>query len=142
MSGFFSQIAGSLLGSSAPVTAALPGILGQLLGTAEGSTGGALPVLLAQFEQAGLGEHVQSWLGNNQNLVLTAEQVVAAIPPEQLDAMAEKVGIPRAEMAAVLAHVLPHAVDAATPNGQLPASGATPAASPDFASLIGNIFKG
>jgi uncharacterized protein YidB (DUF937 family) len=139
MSGFFSQMASSLLGNGA-VTSVLPGLLGQLLGTAEGSTGGALPVILAQLENAGLGEQVKSWLGPDSNLPITAEHILAAIPPEQLNAMADKLGLPHAEVAAILAEVLPHAVDHATPDGQVPAEGA-PAPAVDYAGLIGSIFK-
>lgn len=136
MSGFLSQIAGSLMSNPA-VTAAVPGLLSQLLGSAEGSGAGGLPGIIAMFEQAGLGQQVQSWVGNGNNLAITAEHVIAAIPPDQLNAMADKVGLPHDQVAAVLAQVLPHAVDHATPDGQVPAA-AAPA--PDFGALLGKLF--
>ncbi len=138
MSGFFSQIAGSLLSGGSPVAAALPGVLSQLLGTTEGATGGSLPVLLAAFENAGLGDKVKSWLGPNENVLLTAEEVVQAIPPEQLNALADRAGIPHDQLASVLAQVLPHAVDHATPDGQVPAEGAD---LPNMESLISKILS-
>jgi uncharacterized protein YidB (DUF937 family) len=143
MSGFFSQLASNLLGNPAvtsAVTAALPGIMTQLLGAAEGATGGGLGGILAQLENAGLGAQVKSWLGPDSNLPITAEHILAAIPPEQLNAMADKVGLPHDQMAAILAHVLPHAVDHVTPDGQVPPAGA-PAASIDYAALIGAVLK-
>jgi len=136
MSGFFSQIAGSLLGNPA-VTAAVPGLLGQLLGSAEGANAGGLPGIIAMFEQAGLGAQVQSWVGNGNNLAITAEHVIAAIPPEQLNALADKAGIPHEQVAEVLAQVLPHAVDHATPDGQVPTEAA---AAPDFAGLVSKLL--
>ncbi len=143
MSGFFSQMASSLLGNAAvtsAVASALPGIMTQLLGTAEGATGGGLGGVLAQLENAGLGAQVKSWLGPDSNLPITAEHIIAAIPPEQLNAMADKLGLPHAQVAAILAQVLPHAVDQATPDGQVPATGAA-APSIDYAALIGAVLK-
>lgn len=118
MSGFFGQI-GGLMNSGA--IAALPGLLTQIVGTAQGATGGGLPSLLQQFENAGLGEHVTSWLGSGDNLPLTAEHVIAAIPPEQLEGWASHMGISAAELAPVLAQILPHAIDHATPAETPPA---------------------
>lgn len=119
MSGFFGQI-GGLMGSGA--IAALPGLLTQIVGTAQGAAGGGLPSLLQQFENAGLGEHVSSWLGSGDNLPLTVEHVVAAIPAEQLEGWASHLGISTEELAPVLAQFLPHAIDQATPEETVPAS--------------------
>lgn len=136
MSGFFGQIAG-MIGSSGAV-AAIPGLLTQILGTAQGAAGGGLPALLQQFENAGLGEQVKSWLGSGENLPLTPEHVIAAIPPEQLEAWAAKAGISSEELAPILAHVLPHAIDHATPDGEVPA---TDVPLPNLESIIGRLFS-
>ena len=145
MSGFLSQILGG--GGS--------GLLTQFLGTAEGATGGGLQVLItqvlgttqggaggiqsliSQFESAGLGEHIKSWVGTGENLPITAEQVNQAIPQEQLAAWAEKFGLPADKISGLLAEVLPHAVDHATPEGTVPPAGA---AMPDIASLMGKLM--
>ena len=134
MSGFLSQMVGSLLGSG-PAAAAAPALLQQLLGSGGGA--GGLAGVLAQFENAGMGDQVKSWVGSGDNLPLTAEHVLAAIPPEQLAALGEKVGLPHDQVAAVLAQVLPHAVDHATPDGAVPAEGAP---APDFAGLISKLL--
>ena len=52
--------------------AVLPAVLGQVLGN--GGRGG-LSAIVAKLEQAGFGEQVRSWLGNGQNLPITAEQL-------------------------------------------------------------------
>jgi uncharacterized protein YidB (DUF937 family) len=136
MSGFFGQITGMLSGSG--VLSMVPGLLTQVLGTAQGAAGGGLPALLQQFENAGLGEQVKSWLGSGENLPLSAEQVLSAIPPEQLEAWAAKTGLPPEQVAAILAHVLPHAVDHATSNGELPPENGE---LPDMTTVIGRLFS-
>jgi uncharacterized protein YidB (DUF937 family) len=138
MSGFFSQIVGGLMANSGGIATALPGMLTQLLGSAQGAAGGGLPGLLAQFENAGLGQQVSSWLGNGENLPLTAEQIVAAIPAEQLDEWAAKVGVSHEQLTNVLAQILPHAIDHATPEGTVPTEGQ---AAPDLSGLIGRFFR-
>ena len=107
MSEFISQIAGQLLASG--------GVLSQILGTAEGATGGTLEVLIAQFENAGFSNQVRSWLGKGTNLPITSENVTAAIPPEQMQIWADKAGITQEQLAIVLADVLPQAIAQASP---------------------------
>ena len=50
-------------------SAVLPVVLSEVLGN--GSQGG-LSAIVAKLEQAGLGEQVKSWIGNGQNLPITA----------------------------------------------------------------------
>jgi uncharacterized protein YidB (DUF937 family) len=137
MSGFFGQALGGLLGGGG--AAALPGLLTQIVGAGQGAAGGGLPALLQQFESAGLAEHVQSWLGSGENLPLTAEQVASAIPVETLEGWAQHLGVPAEAVPGLLAQVLPHAVDQATPNGTA-APEAT--ATPNFGALVGKLFGG
>lgn len=137
MSGFFSQIVGSLAGNGG-LASALPGMLTQLLGSAQGAAGGGLPGLLAQLENAGLGPQVASWVGGGENMPIAAEHILAAIPPEQLDSWAAKVGVSHEQLATVLAEVLPHAIDHATPNGELPPQDAP---APDLSGVLGKFFR-
>jgi uncharacterized protein YidB (DUF937 family) len=138
MSGFFGQALGSLLGSGGG-TAALPGLLTQIVGTGEGAAGGGLPALLQQFEAAGLGEHVRSWVGGGENLPISAAQVASAIPAEQLEGWAQQLGVPADAVPGLLAHVLPHAVDQATPEGT---AAPEAVAAPNFGALVGRLFGG
>jgi uncharacterized protein YidB (DUF937 family) len=138
MSGFFGQALGSLLGNSG-AAAGLPGLLTQIVGSGEGAPGGGLPALLQQFEAAGLGEQVKSWVGTGANLPISAEQVAAAIPADKLQGWAQQLGVPPEAVSGLLAKVLPHAVDQATPAGTA-APEAT--ATPDFGSLVGRLFGG
>ena len=133
MSGFLGQILGGLAGSAPAVT----GMLTQLLGAAEGANAGGFPGLIAQFENAGLGTQLRSWIGDGANLPVTAEQIAAAIPPEHLAAWSAKLGVPEPQVAEMLAQILPHAVDHATPAGVVPEAGA---AAPDMSGLLGRLM--
>eukprot|EP01037_Dinobryon_pediforme_P016072 gene16071-16244_t len=128
---------GGLMGGGG-LAQALPGILTQLVGNAQGAAGGGLPGLLAQFENAGLGQQVASWVGPGENLPIAAEHILQAIPPETLDGWAAKVGVSHEQLATVLAQVLPHAVDHATPDGTVPPEGAP---APDLAGLLGRFLR-
>jgi len=129
MSGFIGQILGGLAGSGP----AFAGILTQLVGAAEGANAGGIPGLIAQFENAGLGSQIQSWIGGGENLPVTADQVTAALPPEQLAAWSEKLGVPQEQLAQMLAEILPHAVDHATPAGIIPTQSSS---APDLSGLL------
>jgi uncharacterized protein YidB (DUF937 family) len=136
MSGFFGQALGSLLGNSG-AAAGLPGLLTQIVGTGEGAAGGGLPALLQQLQAAGLGEHVKSWVGTGANMPVSADQIASAIPADRLQGWAQQIGVAPEALTGLLAQVLPHAVDQATPNGTAE-PGAT--AMPDLGALVGRLF--
>ena len=96
------------------------GNLAQLLGIAEGATGGGLEALLAQLENAGLAKKVRSWIGHGHNLPVTPEELAAALPPEQVEAWAKQAGTTPEALLKVLAEALPQVIDHATPEGKLP----------------------
>jgi uncharacterized protein YidB (DUF937 family) len=134
MSGVFGQLAGSLF-SNPSVQQALPGLLSQLMSSG-GGAGGGLAGLLGQLQSAGLGEQVASWVGNGENKPVAPEQLAQALPAEQVQSMAQQAGTSPEALLQLLAHALPHAVDHATPNGEVPAEGGTP----DIAGMIGRLF--
>jgi uncharacterized protein YidB (DUF937 family) len=97
--------------------AVLPAVLGEVLGT--GNQGG-LNAIVAKLQQAGLGNQVSSWLGNGQNLPITADQIKQVLGSDVVRQLAAKYNIPVDQISEVLAHQLPVAVDQASPNGKLP----------------------
>ena len=97
--------------------AVLPAVLGEVLGT--GGQGG-LSAIVAKLQQAGLGNQVNSWLGSGQNLPITADQIKQVLGSNVVRQLAAKYNIPVDQIAEVLAHQLPLAVDQASPNGKLP----------------------
>src|ERR1700735_2795020 len=98
-------------------TAVLPVVLSQVLGN--GSQGG-LSAIVAKLQQAGLGDQVKSWIGNGQNLPITAEQLQQVLGSDTVKQRAPKYTIPVDQLSEVLAHQLPLAVDHASLDGKLP----------------------
>ena len=97
--------------------AVLPAVLSEVMGT--GGQGG-LSAIVAKLEQAGLGEQVKSWIGNGQNLPISADQLRQVLGNDTVRQLAAKYNIPVDQLSEVLAHQLPVAVDHASPDGKLP----------------------
>jgi uncharacterized protein YidB (DUF937 family) len=97
--------------------AVVPAVLGEVLG--KGGQGG-LSAIVAKLQQSGLGDQVKSWIGNGQNLPITAEQLQQVLGSDIVKQLAARFNIPVDQLAKVLAQLLPAAVDHASPNGKLP----------------------
>lgn len=97
-------------------SAVLPVVLGEVLGT--GSQGG-LNAIVAKLQQAGFGEQVKSWLGNGQNLPITADQLKQVLGSDAVKQLAARFNIPVDQITQILAQQLPAAVDRASPDGKL-----------------------
>jgi uncharacterized protein YidB (DUF937 family) len=97
--------------------AVLPVVLSEVLGN--GSQGG-LNAILAKLQQAGFGDQVKSWIGNGQNLPITADQLQQVLGSDTVKQLAARFNIPVDQLAKVLAQQLPLAVDHASPDGKLP----------------------
>jgi uncharacterized protein YidB (DUF937 family) len=98
--------------------AVVPVVLSEVLGN--GSQGGGLNAIVAKLQQAGLGDQVKSWIGNGQNLPITAEQLQQVLGSDTVKQLAARFNIPIDQLGPVLAQVLPTVVDHASPNGKLP----------------------
>jgi uncharacterized protein YidB (DUF937 family) len=97
--------------------AVVPVVLSEVLGN--GSQGG-LNAIVAKLQQAGFGDQVKSWIGNGQNLPITAEQLQQVLGNDTVKQLAARINIPIDQLAKVLAQQLPTAVDHASPDGELP----------------------
>jgi uncharacterized protein YidB (DUF937 family) len=97
--------------------AVLPVVLSEVMGN--GSQGG-LSAIVAKLQQAGLGDQVKSWIGNGQNLPITAEQLQQVLGSDTVKQLAARYNIPVDQLSKVLAQQLPAAVDKASPDGKLP----------------------
>ena len=76
---------------------------------------GNLQNIVSQFEQGGLGNLVQSWVGTGANLPISAEQLQSVLGNEQVAGIAKSLGIDTAQVA----NVLPGLIDHLTPNGHV-----------------------
>jgi len=99
--------------------AVVPVVLSEVLGN--GSQGG-LNAIVAKLQQAGFGDQVKSWIGNGQNLPITAEQLQQALGSDTAKQLAARFNIPLDQLTRMLAQQLPQAVDHASPSGTLPHS--------------------
>ena len=96
---------------SSPSSASLPDP-----GTITGGLGG----LLKQFQQAGFGDTINSWINTGPNKAVAPAQVSDALGPEIIDMLSQRTGLPRDQVASILSQVLPQIVDQLTPDGRLP----------------------
>ena len=98
------------------------GLLGGLLGAVGGggAAGGGLQSLLSAFEQNGMGQIAQSWVGNGANQPVSPSQVQQVFGDDQVQSMADKTGMPKQDLLSELSRILPSMVDRMTPNGQVP----------------------
>jgi uncharacterized protein YidB (DUF937 family) len=115
----------------------LGALLGQLTGAEQGSAEGThsalqdtlglnqpggIAALVEQFTSNGMAEHVQSWIGNGSNLPITAEQVQQVLSNDQVKALVQRTGLSTDTLLPLVAKLLPHAVDQATPGGAPPST--------------------
>lgn len=108
--------------SSDPKAALLQAALSMLTNN-QGGQGGGLGGLLNQFNQAGLGNIVSSWVGTGENQPISAQQIQDALGNSHLGQLAESAGLSQSDAAQHLSELLPGLIDKLTPNGQLPESG-------------------
>jgi uncharacterized protein YidB (DUF937 family) len=85
---------------------------------------GGVSGLQKMFQEKGLGEVVASWVGNGQNLPISAEQLQGALHSDALQQVAQKAGLDPSQLTSMMSQLLPHVVDKLTPNGQAPDTGA------------------
>ncbi|CAN5865930.1 YidB family protein [soil metagenome] len=85
--------------------------------------GGGIGGLAAKLQQGGLGGVFDSWIGHGQNLPISAEQVDNVLGADMVAGIARQLGLNNGDVAAQLSQVLPHVVDALTPQGHVPAQG-------------------
>jgi len=122
------SILGSMLGGGQaqqggqPQQGGLGGALGGMLGG--GGAAGGLGGLLSKFQQAGLGNVAQSWVGSGPNQQVTPDQLHQVFGDEQVNQWSQQSGMPKHDLLSQLSQYLPHAVDQMTPQGQVPAEGA------------------
>ena len=100
------------------------GVLGMLLGYISSPQVGGISGLQQMFQQKGLGNLVSSWIGNGQNLPISADQLQNVLHGSALENIAAQSGMNAGQVSSLLSQMLPHLVDKLTPNGQTPDAGA------------------
>lgn len=108
-------------GGSAGNLGGLAGALGGLL--ANNGEHGGLGGLVSKFEQAGMGDVINSWVGKGENAPISGGQLNQVLGSDTVSAIAQKLGINSAALLPMLATILPTLIDHLTPKGQVPAEG-------------------
>ena len=81
---------------------------------------GGLGGLLHGFEQNGMGQVAQSWIGSGQNQTVAPTQVQQAIGPDIIRELAQRTGRSEQDVAQQLSQELPDIVNRLTPQGRMP----------------------
>ncbi|KVA20998.1 hypothetical protein WL99_35605 [Burkholderia cepacia] len=84
---------------------------------------GGLNGLIEKFKAGGAGDIIGSWVGNGENQPISADTLQNVLGSDVVGSLASKVGIDPSQASSILAQVLPHVVNGATPNGEVPAGG-------------------
>ena len=121
--GLFDQLAGNLLSDvlggnaqqqgQSPLLQAAMGLIQQ---------NGGLPGLLSKFEQAGFGEHAQSWVSSGTNLPISGDQIKQVLGTGAIANIASQLGQDHGQVSSGLAQLLPQLVNQLTPTGSVPAN--------------------
>jgi uncharacterized protein YidB (DUF937 family) len=97
------------------------GLGGLLAGGAAGSVlSGELNDLLKQFQQAGQGSAVNSWVGSGPNNPVTPDILSKVLDSDQVKTLMAHSGLTKDEVMSALSQHLPQLVNELTPNGRVP----------------------
>ncbi|MDR3416227.1 MAG: YidB family protein [Nevskia sp.] len=83
---------------------------------------GGIPGIISKFQQAGLGQHIDSWVSSGANLPVSADQLHQVLGSGAIAGIASQLGMDHAQAGAGLAQLLPQLISQLTPNGSVPAN--------------------
>jgi uncharacterized protein YidB (DUF937 family) len=119
--GFLTSLIEKITGTHATVGTGQPaGLMEVITGLLTNPETGGIQGLVNRFKEKGLGDVVSSWISTGSNLPITAEQIQSVLGNEQIQSIAQKLGLSPSDAANRLASALPEAIDKLTPNGELP----------------------
>jgi uncharacterized protein YidB (DUF937 family) len=123
--GLFDSIAGQVAQQAASALSSKHSadgnqLMAMLTGLLNNPEIGGIDGLVSAFQKNGLGDVVASWISNNTNLPISAEQIQSVLGQGPLQDVASKMGLSSGDVASALSERLPGLVDQLTPNGQLP----------------------
>jgi uncharacterized protein YidB (DUF937 family) len=133
--GLFDSVLGAVTGQ-VQQQGGLANVLGGLLSD-NGEMGG-LGGLVEKFKQGGMGDQVNSWIGNGENMPISAEQISQILGSDTVRNIASQLGIDPDQATQQLSAMLPGLIDKLTPNGQAPEGGL--GNSGDLMGMLGGIL--
>ncbi len=93
--------------------------LSALTGSGTESDGFDIAELASKFSGGGLGDAVQSWLGDGANESVSAEQVTNSLGADKIAGFAAKLGLSEGDAASKLSGLLPDLLDQSSSGGNL-----------------------
>ncbi len=96
---------------------AITDALGSLLGNSDG--GFDLGSILSSFSENGLGDLVDSWLGDGENKALSPDQLLSSLGEEKINEFASKLGVDADTALNGLSDALPNIIDKSSSGGSL-----------------------
>jgi uncharacterized protein YidB (DUF937 family) len=144
LDGLLGNVIGSALGGGGQVGGANPmlnivlGMLANNSGAQGAQGGGGLGGLMSQFQSAGLGHVMDSWVGSGDNHAISPDQLTQVLGQGQIGQIAQQLGISHGDAAGQLSQILPQIINHVTPNGQAPAGGLGNAG--DIMGMLGGLL--
>lgn len=97
---------------------------------------GGVEVLLQKFQQGGLGQVLNSWLGSGSNISIDGGEIQNALGNDQLQSLADKLGTDVQGASGTLAALLPQVIDKLSPQGHIKTSNTQ-----DLGAMVDGLFK-
>ena len=100
---------------------------------------GGLGGLADKFNQAGMGDVLNSWIGSGKNQPISGDQLTQVLGHDTLGQIAGQLGLNHGDTAGALSQILPGLIDQLTPHGQAPAGGL--GNSDDLMGMLGGLLQ-
>ena len=100
---------------------------------------GGLNGLVEKFNQAGLGDVMNSWIGSGENKPISADQMSQVLGNDTLSRAASQLGLDPSQLSGQLSAMLPGLIDKLTPHGAAPAGGL--GNSGDLMGMLGGLLQ-
>lgn len=131
------SVVSSVLGGEAGKQGQAMAIINALL-----SSQGGIQGILAKFQQGGLDDLLQSWLGTGENKSISPTQVEDVFGKQELQQAAQQAGVQdEAQASDLLSQFLPQIVDKLSPNGALDKNADGDLLSKGIQSVLNNFLK-
>ncbi|HSB30701.1 MAG TPA: YidB family protein [Candidatus Sulfobium mesophilum] len=98
-------------------------LIDSIMGMITNKESGGLEGLVNSFKEKGLGDIMSSWISTGRNLPVSDDQVQQGIGKDQIQRLAEKIGLSPDAAKSKLAELLPDIIDKLTPEGRIPEGG-------------------
>ncbi|HBZ15358.1 MAG TPA: hypothetical protein DEO73_06305 [Pantoea sp.] len=97
---------------------------------------GGVEVLLQKFQQGGLGQVLNTWIGSGNNQPVNSGEIQNALGQDQLQSLADKLGTDVNGASGTLAALLPQVIDKLSPQGHIDTS-----STQDLGAMVDGLFK-